>query len=258
MNILVIGEICIDKHIYGSVPRICPEAPVPVFIRERMVVGGGMARNTESNITSLRPGFITSLLHGHPCGSKTRYIDSHSGQMLLRIDDDPKIEPLESFQIESNIDAVVVSDYNKGFLNENILKEISLEAEKRNIPSFLDTKKILGDWSSRFSFIKINKKEYENNLKSGFKRGSESIIVTLGSHGANYYSGAAELRYPGYEVKLVNSSGCGDSFFAGFVVKYLETKDVGLSIDYANKCGAAAASYPDVHSVTEKDLENIV
>ena len=53
MKILVIGDSCKDVFIYGKVNRLCPEAPVPVFIPQRKTETGGMAANVYENIESL-------------------------------------------------------------------------------------------------------------------------------------------------------------------------------------------------------------
>ena len=53
MKILVIGDSCKDVFIYGTANRLCPEAPVPVFIPKRKTETGGMAANVYENIESL-------------------------------------------------------------------------------------------------------------------------------------------------------------------------------------------------------------
>ena len=53
MKILVIGDSCKDVFIYGKANRLCPEAPVPVFIPKRKTETGGMAANVYENIESL-------------------------------------------------------------------------------------------------------------------------------------------------------------------------------------------------------------
>ena len=44
-KILVIGDSCIDEFIYGKSDRLCPEAPVPIFIPTKIISNGGMALN---------------------------------------------------------------------------------------------------------------------------------------------------------------------------------------------------------------------
>ena len=54
MKILVIGELCIDKFIYGSVTRMCPEAPVPVLNPTEEIENRGMAGNVVENLKVLK------------------------------------------------------------------------------------------------------------------------------------------------------------------------------------------------------------
>ena len=51
INILVIGDGCVDEFIYCDIERICPEAPVPVFMTLKEETNGGMARNVYDRFT---------------------------------------------------------------------------------------------------------------------------------------------------------------------------------------------------------------
>jgi len=52
-KILVIGDIMLDKHLYGHVSRISPEAPVPVLKVERESTNPGGAANLANNLAHL-------------------------------------------------------------------------------------------------------------------------------------------------------------------------------------------------------------
>ena len=116
LKILLIGDSCTDRYNIGTVDRLSPEAPVPVIKIANSYEVSGMAANVYDNLTNLNccVTFITNKENI----TKTRYIDQRSGQHLLRVDDEPAIEPWCGFvgtPLES-FDAVVISDYNKGFL----------------------------------------------------------------------------------------------------------------------------------------------
>ena len=57
MKILIIGDSCTDKFIYGECKRICPEAPVPVFSPINSTKNDGMAKNVFNNLRSLAPNW---------------------------------------------------------------------------------------------------------------------------------------------------------------------------------------------------------
>ena len=87
-----------------------------------------MAKNVYHNFVNLRDHLDLdiefSFISNDVVGDKVRYIDSESNQLLLRVDEDQHnpigLEVLSSIDFDS-YDAVVVSDYNKGFLSHEDL-----------------------------------------------------------------------------------------------------------------------------------------
>ena len=84
MNILVIGDSCIDEFIYCDIERICPEAPVPVLKPIKSKYNRGMASNVVENLKAL--GAKVDLITNIESIKKTRYVDNRSGQMVMRVD----------------------------------------------------------------------------------------------------------------------------------------------------------------------------
>ena len=72
MKLLVIGDSCVDKFIYGTCDRICPEAPVPVFNPIKVKKNGGMAKNVQANIEAL--GVDCDIITNGELITKTRYV----------------------------------------------------------------------------------------------------------------------------------------------------------------------------------------
>ena len=154
MRILVVGDSCKDIFIYGDINRLTPEAPVPVFqpIRERS--NAGMANNVVKNVEALN-STVYSITNKNSI-KKIRYVDDKSNQMVLRVDEHDycdRIDELLLSSIQNNkcyismsgeveVDAIIISDYCKGFLNEDDIKFIC----QNNDNVFVDTKKSLGDW----------------------------------------------------------------------------------------------------------------
>ena len=232
MKILVIGDSCTDIFRYGRVERLAPEAPVPVIVPEKEESTPGMAGNVVRNLEALNAevDFVTNKTEIR----KIRYVCSKYNHILLRVDENDKCENID-YQIAKNIpwsdfDVVVISDYNKGFLNELEIKYIS----EQHPLVFLDTKKILGKWAHEISCIKINYQEYLNNC-SVLKYDSNlnnKTIVTRGKYGCDFRG----INYPTKEVPVKDVSGAGDTFLAGLVVEYLKTKDYSKAIAFAQEC----------------------
>jgi len=242
MRILVIGEECLDVFEYGTCTRLNPEAPTPVFVSGQKVTNGGMAANVYANVSELLPDAEIKFIK-QPGGDivKHRYVDQASNYILLRVDHDGPVDPLE---LDSRIidriyeaDIVIVSDYCKGFLSTQTLEEIAKVAKV----SFLDTKKPLGYWARNFSWIKINSKEWENpNHDSEFiKDFGFKIIVTLGDKGARV---GQVIVSPEKRVEVKDVSGAGDSFLAGLAASYAKTRNLDTAIRFANHCAGLAVS----------------
>ena len=117
MKISVIGDSCKDIFIYGKANRLCPEAPVPVFIPQRKTETGGMAANVYENIESL--GVEVDLVTNSEVITKTRYVEEKTNHQIIRVDSDSakskRIEGIEHIPF-GDYCAVIISDYNKGFL----------------------------------------------------------------------------------------------------------------------------------------------
>ena len=90
MKVLVIGDSCTDRFIYGSCERMCPEGPVPILSPTSIVNSGGMAKNVQSNIQAL--GVQCDIITNNNNILKTRYVDRKTNQMLLRVDENDHTE----------------------------------------------------------------------------------------------------------------------------------------------------------------------
>ena len=231
-KVLIIGESCKDIFNYGNCDRLCPDAPVPVFNGTTTTVSDGMAMNVLHKIKSLGIECDIVTNKNWQLVKKSRYIDNKTNQMLLRIDEnDEVLEGLDISLVESDIkkyDAVIVSDYCKGFLSEDIMKKISLLHD--NV--FLDTKKLLGDWCDNMRYIKINYYEHNRTKHLLDKDVYNRLIITLGSNGCEHKGKIFRVD----RVEIKDSSGGGDTFIAGLVAKYLETNDIREAIMFANEC----------------------
>lgn len=234
MKVTVIGELCKDVFIYGDAKRLSPEAPVPVLTPTHTVQNDGMAGNVVRNLLSINPSIETRFYHQQRELKKTRYVDSKSNHMFLRIDTGEEFSVTSFYMSDEFIldaktsAALIVSDYDKGFLSETALSNISAYSEL----NILDSKKKLSESTfNNFDFIKLNESEYENN-KELVNRFKHKALITLGKRGVMWNDKTYESTTP---KETIDVSGAGDTFVAAFTIKYLETKDIEQSIVFANE-----------------------
>ena len=221
-NVLLIGDSCTDIYNIGTVDRLSPEAPVPVVKIVETFSLPGMSANVHRNLTNLN--IEADFVHNNTPITKTRFIDKRSGQHLLRVDDEDNVAPWSGktpFPIDT-YDAVVISDYDKGFLTYEHIESII----ENSIPVFIDTKKtdverFQGAW------VKVNELEY-----SRLKSECSGLIVTLGDRGAKVPH--HDIYCSTKSVEVMDVCGCGDTFMAALVAQYLFTKDIEKAIIFAN------------------------
>lgn len=193
-RILCVGDVMLDKFVYGSVDRISPEAPIPVFLvsREKHMLGG--AGNVAANISELGAATVLAAVIGDDAAGgdirkrlaeagieacletaidrfttvKSRFIGAT--QQMLRVDREksaPLPEGVEAHllaQIQKVIPAVgavILSDYGKGVLTDSLIAAVISTARQHNVPVIVDPK---GRDFSRYrgaTVVTPNRKELE-------------------------------------------------------------------------------------------------
>lgn len=243
-KVLLIGDSCIDKYVYGEVRRLNPEAPVPILNYKKTESRQGMAWNVYNNLKAL--GIEVYMLTQQERIVKTRYIDEKTNQQILRLDEEVHCKPMDYTIPDEKYDAVVISDYNKGFVSSTRMFEIAYGSK---CPVFIDTKKvILPEYNC---YIKINDEEY-NKLDSTSKN-NPNLIITRGSAGAEYDG----VLYPGEKVNVYDVVGAGDTFLAALTFGYLNYGKIEEAIPFANKAAAIAVSHSGTYVLTKEDVENL-
>ena len=240
-NILLIGDNCKDIYQYGTIDRLSPEAPVPVFVPTYTEERDGMAGNVFNNLEAL--GYHVNYLHGET-STKTRIIDARSKQQIVRIDNDIKSTPMTFETAIPNVyDAIVISDYNKGTISYELMEEIIATVK---CPVFIDTKKtdlerLQGAW------VKINELEY-----SKLKSECTGLIVTRGDKGATVIHHDVECSAP--KVEVADVTGAGDTFLAAFAFQYINTTNLLQSIRFAIAASAVTVQHIGVYAPTLKEM----
>lgn len=175
---------------------------------------------------------------------KTRYIDERYSQQILRVDTEGVIEPLGYDLPQERFNALVISDYDKGFITSRRLFEL---VEWFDGPIFIDSKKTLLPVDD--AFIKINNHEYDKLQNENH----DNLIVTRGSKGAEYRG----TLYPGENVSTYDVCGAGDTFLSALVYFYLLYGKIETAIPYANKAASIAVSNFGTYILNQKDIDEI-
>ena len=193
-NILVIGDIMLDRYIYGEVNKISPEAPIPIveFAKEKRMLGG--CGNVINNLVNLGVNVtLISAIGDDSSGGKikTQLIDIGvstsylfeirktqttlktrivgDSQQIARVDYNMNFDFSKYYNpfkeiITDNIDefdAVIISDYGKGICSQTILSKAIEVANVNSIPVFIDPKGASWNKYRKAYMITPNKKEAE-------------------------------------------------------------------------------------------------
>ena len=252
LKVLVIGDSCVDKFVYGTCDRLSPEAPVPVLKHTTTKQMPGMAGNVVENVKAFCNN--VDLLTQENVITKVRYVDVKSNQHIMRFDTEGDSNRHHDVffvgdekavaAIAGEYDVIILSDYTKGFLTE---KQIVSLTSKMNQIAYVDSKK--QDISCfKNSIIKLNQKEFQ--ISGHTLDMTSTLVKTLGSKGASCNG----QIYPIRPVEVFDVSGAGDTFLSAFSIYHTISKDIAGSIKFANKCASIAVQKKGTYALHPGDL----
>jgi len=211
-KILVLGDIMLDRYLWGNVDRISPEAPVPVVHITRESTNLGGAANVAANVSGLDAGvtllgvigddMMAELLRenlvnyslkttgimvdkNRPTTVKTRIV-AHN-QQIVRIDRELTSEiPGEIVQqlvakiakLIKNTDGIIISDYGKGVITYDLLAEVIPLARKHGVFIAVDPKEVHFMNYREVSVVTPN--HHEAGFISGKKITSDAVLGEVG------------------------------------------------------------------------------
>lgn len=252
-KILLIGDSCLDVYQYGTVDRISPEAPVPIFKHKETETKLGMASNVRKNLEVL--GCHVKFLTDLP-SKKIRLIDQKSKHHICRIDTDEITQPIKAGKweplINDGYDAVVISDYNKGLISYSLISDIR---KKYRGPIFIDTKK--PDLKQfEYCFIKINSVEYKASTSMHGHR--SNLIVTNGADDVVCHLDDTMGDYirliPVPKVESFDVCGAGDTFLSALTYGYLEYGKMESAVEFAIKASTITIKHLGVYAPTLEEI----
>ncbi len=303
-RVLILGDIMLDEYMYGSVDRISPEAPVPVVnISSSKILLGGAA-NVAANICSLggealllgtvgddeAASKISQLLKAEKISDdllvtdltrrttiKTRII-AH-GQQIVRADREDRHEVNPDIEKEiinrflsvaDDIQAVIISDYGKGVINQSLLGKLMSVCLEKNIFVAVDPKETHFNNYQRVSLITPNHHEagfaygrrihsekdlieVGNGLLKRLK--AKSILITRGPDGMSLFTEDSEPTHiPTFAKKVYDVTGAGDTVIAVFVAATCAGADLVESAIVANAGAGLTVGEIGTATVTSDNL----
>ncbi len=302
-RIAVVGDVMLDRYFIGNVSRISPEAPVPVIDVEGETFHLGGAANVANNLVSLgvepilcgiigddnsgklfleiarENGLNTSALlsdSDRVTTVKTRIIGNN--QHIARLDreqrsaisDDRAASIATLLAQQSDLDAIIFEDYNKGLITPALIRLVLAFAHERGIAVFVDPK-----FDNFFAFqnssvFKPNRKEAQEALgyelksnESILRAGSEilerlhcdNVLLTLGAQGMMLFEKDGTISHvPTYARHIADVSGAGDTAIATMSAALAAGANIREAATLANLAAGVVCGEPGVVSIQSTKL----
>lgn len=307
VKVLIVGDLMLDRYFYGDVKRISPEAPVPVVNITRTSAKLGGAANVALNVAGLgavpyligvtgrdaEAADLKKILYENQINGqyvinasnrqttvKTRIV-AHQ-QHIVRLDQETTAPIDEQIKIEirrvieeiiSEIDIIVVSDYAKGLLTENLLKFLINLSGERKIKILIDPKgknyqiykgaTILTP-NLREAAEACNLREDEDNLvkRAGQKLlddvNLDSLLITQGENGMTLFQkngGQKHLSSVAREVYDV--TGAGDTVISTLAVCLGAQMDLEKAAEFANRAAGIVVEHVGTTAINQRWLSEV-
>jgi D-beta-D-heptose 7-phosphate kinase/D-beta-D-heptose 1-phosphate adenosyltransferase len=307
-RVLVAGDVMLDRYWSGDVDRISPEAPVPIVRKVSAFGVPGGAANTACNVAALGARAILfgvtgqddagaelrgmlskrgidcthlSIATGRPTTVKLRIV-AHD-QQIVRIDDEDTA-PIDASLTDDvlqraarmmpRVDAVLVSDYAKGFATAQVAGGIIAAAVRHGKPVVVDPK---GSDFERYrgaTVLKPNRSElaaltglptrhHEETMHAARQlvrlAGSTAIVVTEGKDGMTLLRpDAPEEHFPSFAREVYDVTGAGDTALATLAVALAAGASVGDAVWLANLAAGLAVGESGTVSISREKLAKAI
>lgn len=312
-KIVVVGDAIADRFLYGSIARVSREAPVFILRHEQTQTIPGGAANCAVNLAALgaqvsllaasgddepgrelraklenarvdTTGLITSSAFNTTTKVRILAGQAHSTrQQVIRIDyengpfSDSNTRQALHGALEkavSDADAVILSDYNYGVVDESVVTLLRTISEKRRIPVLVDSRFRLASFGG-FTSATPNEDEVENLLGEKVesslqlekstevlrqKLGYKALLVTRGSQGMMLLeNGGAPLHIKAVGAESpVDVTGAGDTVIATFALALSCDSSFSDAARLANYAGGLVVMKRGTASITPAELEHSI
>ena len=304
-SILVIGDVMLDKFMWGNASRISPEAPVPIISVDKISHSPGGAANVVLNLsklsanvqilgivgddnegailedTLLKNGVKTQFITDTKISTTTKTRIIAHGQQVVRTDFED-IRDINSDQIKiikdildkiiSEIDAIIIQDYNKGLLVKDSIKTILEISSEKNIPVYVDPKKDNFFAYNKIRLFKPNLFEFESaiNFKEQDKSfedlgkdlrkkiNAEILMVTRSEEGVTLFTDKNVQTISTKARKVHDVSGAGDTAISAFVLADLCGANIEESAMISNYAAGRVCEELGVVPISLEMIKDIV
>ncbi len=301
IKIAVIGDLMLDEYVIGKVDRISPEAPVPVVkvIEEKSVLGG--AANVVNNLATLGAQVICGGVIGNdangeklkksfdenkninsslivtskkrPTIVKKRILGNH--QQLLRLDWEEAfhIDREEEENLLANLkkiikelDAVILSDYDKGLLTPVLSQEIinlcrennvvvTVDPKPKNIKNYRGASSITPNKKEAYSCVNKDFSENIDNVGAELKKdfNLETVLITRSEEGMSLYDQDIH-NIPTYAQEVYDVTGAGDTVISIFTLARAAGSSWEEAAKIANAAGGVVVGKIGTSTITSDEL----
>ena len=302
-KIVVIGDVILDSYIIGSSNRLSPEAPIPVVKYEKEFFRLGGCLNVFNNLKNLKQSAhvigvtgndnsrkeVINLLGGknfegliidedRPTIIKQRIMIGN--QQVVRVDQEVTSDideetqnkifrHLVKYHSSNDIEIIILSDYNKGVLNQDLCKKIIEYSIKNNIKVLVDPKgndfsKYKGSYLitpnykeaveiTNSKFYNENYIEISNYIKNQFS--IKNVLITLSEKGVFLNHNHKNYKYKSNVKDVSDVSGAGDTVMATIAYCLNIGKTLPKSCEVANYAGGVVVSKAGTASIFISDIE---
>jgi len=304
-SILVIGDVMLDKFMWGKADRISPEAPVPIISVDQISHSPGGAANVALNLSKLsarayilsivgddnesklledslvNDGVIVKFIKDSTKTTTTKTRIIAHGQQVVRTDYENKnnisskqIEYIKDTlqQLSTEIDAIIIEDYNKGLLAKDCIVAILDIAAKHNLPVYVDPKRDnffiynkirlfkpnMFEFDSMINLDKQNKNFEELGKQLREKIDAEILMVTRGEEGVTLFTDNNVQTIGTKARKVHDVSGAGDTAISTFVLSDLSGASIQESAMISNYAAGRVCEEVGVVPISLEMIKDIV
>ena len=296
MNVLIIGDVMIDINYVSEVTRFAPEADIPIYniLDTNYILGG--ASNVAQNLKNLGANVeIISVIGNDIYGSKIKslfdeklivhklFIDNDrkttqknrifvNNKLNIRYDNECTNNISEHIENEivnyilskNNIDAIIISDYDKGVITEKLSQTLISYANKNNIPTFVDPK--LNNFMKYKGCFLFKPNQNEAEIISGEKNidkilnfikeklECKNVLLTRGKEGMVLNNIYNKIQHNS-SINLLDVTGAGDIVLSVVVYFYLKDKNLLEASKIANYIGGKSVSFIGNYNISLSDID---
>jgi rfaE bifunctional protein kinase chain/domain len=311
-KLLIVGDSIADKFLTGSIARVSREAPVFILRHESTETVPGGAANCALNLAALGANVsLISLAGADDSGNalrdklsaagvnvdglvlsekvqtttKVRILAGHAHaakQQVIRVDYEDA--PLKDTTVRDAVlahlknalaaaDAVIVSDYNYGLVDQHATELVREAQRAKNIPVLVDSRFRLSDFSG-FTAATPNQDEVEQVLGQSISSMEQleslagqlrnelqydALLVTRGRRGMMLFTDDdAPLHIPAVGAQAVDGTGAGDTVIAAFAIALASGASFAEAAHLANHAGGLVVMKRGTASITAAELEHSV